>query len=73
MQRIFMMKNVSRGFVLNELKQLKRNIETGADELPSEMLKDAREYLIDPLCYILNLSVEMFTVPMKWKVVKSNT
>jgi hypothetical protein len=52
------MKNISRGFVLNELKPLKRNKATGADELPPGMLKDIREYVADPLCYILNLSVK---------------
>lgn len=36
------------------------------------MLKDVREYLIDPLCYILYLSVETSTVPMKWKVARLN-
>ena len=55
------------------MKRLKGNKATGADELiPSGMLKDVREYLVDPLCYILNLSVETSTVPMKWKVARLN-
>lgn len=57
-EQVFVMKNISRGFVLNELKPLKRNKATGADELPPGMLKDIREYVADPLCYILNLSVK---------------
>ena len=57
-EQVFVMKNISRGFVLNELKQLKRNKATGADGLPPGMLKDIREYVADPLCYILNLSVK---------------
>ncbi|CAB4036083.1 Hypothetical predicted protein [Paramuricea clavata] len=69
-ERVFMMKNISRVFVLNELKQLKRNKATGVDELPPEMLKDVREYIAEPLCYILNLPVKTLTVPLKWKIAR---
>ena len=64
------MKHICRGFVLKELKQLKGNKATGVDELPQGMLKDIREYIADPLCYILNLSVETATVPSKWKIAR---
>jgi hypothetical protein len=47
-----MMKNISKVFVLNELKQLKRNKATGVDELPPGMLKDVREYIAEPLYVI---------------------
>jgi hypothetical protein len=69
-ERVFMMKIISRVFVLNELKQLKRHKATGVDELPPGMLKDVREYRAEPLCYILNLSVETSTVPLKWKIAR---
>ena len=65
-----MMKNISRVFALNELKQLKRNKATGVDELPPGMLKDVKEYIAEPLCYILNLSAETSTVPLKWKIAR---
>ena len=41
-----------------------------ATELPSGMLKDVREYISYPLCYILNLSVTTATVPIIWKCAK---
>lgn len=34
------------------------------------MLKDVREYISYPLCYILNLSVTTATVPITWKCAK---
>ncbi len=52
------------------MRQLKRNKATGFDELPSGMLKDVREYIADPLCYILNLSIATGTVPAIWKCAK---
>ena len=63
----FEMKYICRGFVS---KQLKRNKATGVDEPPPGMLKDIREYIADPLCYILNLSVETATVPSKLKIAR---
>ena len=69
-ERGFEMKYICRGFVLKGLRQLKRNKATGVDELPPGMLKDIREYIADPLCYILNLSVETATVPSKWKIAR---
>ena len=64
------MKYVSRGFVLKELKQLKRQKATGGDDLPPGLLKDIRERIADPLCHILNLSIETVSVPTKWKIAK---
>ena len=64
------MKHICRGFVLKELKQLKGNRATGVDEPPPGMLKDIREYVADPLCYVLNLSVETATVPSKLKIAR---
>ncbi len=55
-ERVFEIKYICRGFVLKELKQLKRNKATGVEEPPPGMLKDTRDYIADPLCYILNLS-----------------
>lgn len=69
-EQVFEMKYISKGFVLKELKQLKRNKATGVDELPPGMLKDIRGYIADPLCHILNLSVETATMPLKWKIAR---
>ena len=68
--KVFEITVISRAFIVNELKQFKRNKATGVDELPSGMLKDVREYISYPLCYILNLSVTTATVPIIWKCAK---
>ena len=62
--KVFKITVISRAFIVNELKHFKRNKATGVDELPSGMLKDVREYISYPLCYILNLSVTTATVPI---------
>ena len=58
------------GFVLKELKQLKRQKTTGDNDLRQGLLKDVREYIADPLCHILNISMQTATVPTKWKIAK---
>ena len=68
--KVFKITVISRAFIVNELKHFKRNKATGVDELPSGMLKDVREYISYPLCYILNLSVTTATVPITWKCAK---
>ena len=55
---------------MKELKQLKRQKATGVDDLPPGVLKDVREYIADPLCHIINLSIETATIPTKWKIAK---
>ena len=40
-ERVFEMKHICRGFVLKELKQLKRNNATGVDELPPERVLES--------------------------------
>ena len=69
-ERALDMKYVSRGFVSKELKQLKRQKATGGDDLPAGLLKDIREHIADPLCHIQNLSIEIASVPTKWKIAK---
>ena len=69
-ERVFEMKYASRGFVLKELKQLKRQKATGVDDLPPGLLKDISKYIADPLCHIINLSIRTATIPTKWKIAK---
>ena len=33
-------------------------------------MKDIREYIADPLCHIINLSIRTATIPTKWKIAK---
>ena len=55
---------------MNELKKFGRSKATGADGLAPGMLKDIRQDISHPLCYILNLSIETSTVPTLWKLAK---
>ena len=52
------------------MKQLKRQKATGVDDLPPGLLKDISEYIADPLCHIINLSIRTATIPTKWKIAK---
>ncbi len=61
---------IPNSFVLRELKQLKRQKAFGVDNLPSGMLKDCREYIYQPLGYIINLSFQSSKVPSMWKTAK---
>ena len=69
-QKIFLFNHISNGFVLNELKKFGRTKATGADGLPPGMLKDIRQDISHPSCYILNLSIETSTVPTLLKLAK---
>ena len=55
---VFIFKYVSKMFVRNFLKSLKRKKATGLDELQPGMLKDCHQHLIDPLHHIINLSLQ---------------
>lgn len=61
---------VSKVFIGNYLKKIKRNKSTGLDDLPPGMLKDCREYIITPLHHIINLSLQSKIVPSAWKQAK---
>ena len=66
----FQMNYISNEFVLNQLKSFKRKKAAGDDGLPPGLLKDCRNQISKPLCYILNLSVRTCTVPTSWKIAK---
>ena len=67
---IFQVQYISHLFVINQLKNLQRRKATGIDDLPSNMLKDCRDFISKPLCYILNLSFRTGRVPDIWKKAK---
>ena len=67
---VFIFKYVSKMFVRNFLKSLKRKKATGLDELQPGMLKDCHQHLIDPLQPIINLSLQLGIVPSAWKKAK---
>ena len=52
------------------MKNLKGRKATGIDDLPSNMLKDCRDFISKPLCYILNLYFRTGRVPDIWKMAK---
>jgi hypothetical protein len=68
--KIFQAQYISHLFVSNQLKNLQRRKATGIDGLPSNMLKDCREFISKPLCHILNLSIRTGKVPETWKMAK---
>ena len=58
---------VPKIFVERELKKLKRNKATGADDLPPGMLKDCATEISKPLAYVINMSITSGEVPTLWK------
>ena len=50
-------------FIQKELRNLKRQKETGIDNLPPGLLKDCAMYIATPLCCIINLSISTSTIP----------
>lgn len=68
--KIFIFKYVSKVFVKNFLKSMKRTKATGLDELPPGLLRDCHQHLIDPLHHIINMSLQTGTVPSAWKKAK---
>ena len=66
----FKFKHVSKSYVENQLKTLKRRKAVGIDEIPPGMLKDAAVALSGPLSFIINLSLESCTVSKAWKIAK---
>ena len=67
---VFKFQYVSKVFIKNFLKKLKRNKATGIDDLPAGMLKDCAEHIATPLHHIVNQSLITSTVPTGWKQAK---
>jgi len=67
---VFTFTYVSKVFVEQQLKILKRKKAAGIDEIPSDLLKDAASVLSTPLTFIINLSLNTSTIPNEWKVAK---
>ena len=64
----FKFKCVSKVFIEKQLKNLKRNKSTGADDLPSSLLKDCSSEISNPLSYIINLSLKQAVIPDDWNL-----
>ena len=69
-EKTFKFQYVSKVFIKSFLSKLKRKKATGTNELPLGMLKDCREFIVDPLHHIVNLSLQTSTVPAAWKQAK---
>ena len=57
-------------FVEKELRSLKRNKATGADEIPPGVIKDSASTLAKPISFLINLSLNTSSVPRDWKIAK---
>ena len=61
---------VPKTFIEKQLKSLKRKKAAGPDELPPGMIKDCRNEILNPLTYLINLSLRSGRVPSLWKVAR---
>ena len=66
----FTISYISKVFIEKELRSLKRNKATGLDEPPTGLLKVCAMFISQPLCHIMNMSINTSTVPSIWKTAK---
>ena len=58
----------SREEIGRAIDGLKRSRAQGFDEIPGVVLKDLRDLLLDPLCWLFNSISEYMDVPKPWKI-----
>ena len=58
---------VTNEYVYKQLKTLSDNKATGTDDIPSRLLKLAGMSIVDPITYIINLSISTGVFPDRWK------
>ena len=61
---------VSKLFVENQIKSMKRNKSAGTDEIPPGMLKNCASAIAKPVCFIINFSISCGRFPTQWKTAK---
>ena len=66
----FQLREVSHSEVLRELKRLRADCSTGADQIPVKFLKSVAEYLASPLTHIINTCINSSYFPKAWKVAR---
>ncbi len=56
---------------LDDIKKLVKNDEqTGLDNLDGKLVRIIADYIAEPVCHILNLSLKESMFPQAWKVAK---
>ena len=60
---------MSKIFVENQLRELKRHKGTSIDELPLDLLKDRSSETAVPLSFTINLSLKTGIMPTEWKTI----
>ncbi|XP_072023357.1 uncharacterized protein [Amphiura filiformis] len=63
----FMFQPVSHQYVLSKLRSLPEGKATGTDDLPSKLIKMAAASIVEPIAYLINLSLESGIFPDAWK------
>ena len=66
----FTVPNITRQSVINYLNALKNTKSTGIDNINSEFLKLSIPMITDPLCDIINVSIQNGIFPDSWKISK---
>ena len=66
----FFLQPVTTHEVLNIVKSLKNKYSYGFDEISTNLIKSVIQYILEPLTFIFNLSLESGTVPDKLKIAK---
>jgi hypothetical protein len=63
----FTLMPVRKHFINKQLSSLKPDKSTGLDDIPPRFLRDGAEFLVEPVCHIVNISILTETVPSGFK------
>ena len=66
----FCLMQVSHNQVIKEIKELRSDSSTGADQIPVRFIKSVANDLASPLAHIINACIEMSTFPSLWKIAR---
>ena len=67
---IFETRPITLSETANLIKNLSNSASRGIDEIDSQSIKSAATILLEPIQYVINLSISKNTFPMKWKLGK---
>ena len=69
-QANFEMSEITHAEVPQEIKRLRSDCSTGADQIPVKFLKSVAEHLAGPLTHIINACIKLAYFPRAWKVAR---
>lgn len=66
----FTIKPTTYNVVKTALNKIREDCSTGHDNIPINLLKQMSDYIISPLCHIINSFISEGTFPTEWKIAR---